>query len=132
MNIHLADPATLENNCQMNKKEYRQVLGITMKERTIQTIVLVYKDDSKAPDIFTWYGESRTVKRQSKTDFENKEYEDTTLTLKQIMEAAVQLTDRDQVTINDKTVFVLERDIGFEGPAIRKHSQLMDDGSTVK
>ena len=63
------------------------------------------------------------IKRQSKTDFENKEYEDTGLTLKQIMEAAVQLIDRDQVTINDKTVFVLERAIGFEGPAPLKRIQ---------
>jgi len=114
MNIKVMDLTKLKNDQEKNPRGYRRLLDITMNDGGIKTVICIYHDDSKEPDIYTWYLEQRRIRRPSKTDFENKEYEDTTLTLKELMDAAVKLTDRDQVTIKDKTVFVLERGIEFK------------------
>jgi hypothetical protein len=101
-----------------NPKGFRQALGINMMDREpmygISTACKIYIDDSKDPVIYTWYSEFRRIKRHSKTEFENKKYENTGLTLKEIMDTAVKLIDRDQVTVNDHTVTVVERNIGSE------------------
>jgi hypothetical protein len=112
MNIRLMDFAKV--NPKENKKGLRQALGISMKEGEMLTFVFIYIDDSKDLDSYSWYPEWRRIKRHHKTEFENNEYENTALTLKEIMDTAVKLIDRDQVTVNDKTVFVLERDIDIK------------------
>jgi hypothetical protein len=108
MNIVLMDLTKEEKN----KKGYRQLLGISKIEPVpIRTQCYIYNDDSKDPVIYTYYSEFRRIKRHTKTEFENNEYENTALTLKEIMDTAVKLIDRDQVTINDNTVTVMERNI---------------------
>jgi hypothetical protein len=115
MNIMLWD-LTKEKK---NTKGYRQLLGITMIHPDMPVPILrtqcaIYIDDSKDPVIYTWYSEFRRIKRHTKTEFENKKYEKTGLTLKEIMGTAEKLIDRDQVTVNDNTVTVIERDITSE------------------
>ena len=112
MNIMLWDLTKEENN----SKGYRQLLGISMIHPDMPVPILrtqcaIYIDDSKDPVIYTWYSEFRRIKRHTKTEFENKKYENTGLTLKEIMDTAVKLIDRDQVTVNDHTVTVMERNI---------------------
>ena len=85
-----------------------------MKELRIRTRCIIFNDDSKDPVTFIWYSEFRRIKRYSKTEFENNKYENTGLTLKEIMDTAVKLIDRDQVTINDTTVTVMERNVTSE------------------
>jgi hypothetical protein len=114
MNIKLADFTKLKNDLKRNSKGVRQGLSIRMMEPRIKTFCLIYNDDSKDPVIYTWYSETRRVKRHSKAEFENNKYENTALTLKEIMDNAVKLIDRDQVKINDHTVTVMERNIYTE------------------
>jgi hypothetical protein len=114
MNIGLIDYAKIKNDPERNPKGIRQIFYMSMKAGETRTQVTLYNDESKAPDSYTWWSEWRRIRRHSKIDFENKEYEDTTLTLKQIMDAAVKLTDRDQVTIKDAVIFVKERCINLE------------------
>ena len=114
MNIKLADFTKLKNDLKRNPKDIRQGLSILMMEPWIKTFCLIYNDDSKDPVIYTGYSEFRRIKRYTKTEFENNKYENTGLTLKEIMDTAVKLIDRDQVTINDTTVTVMERNIGVE------------------
>jgi hypothetical protein len=114
MKIGLKNYTKEENN----PKGYRQALAISMLDRYtmngINTTCKIYIDDSKDPVIYTWYSEFRRIKRHTKTEFENKKYEKTGLTLKEIMDTAVILIDRDQVTVNDHTVTVVERNITSE------------------
>jgi hypothetical protein len=114
MNIVLIDLTKEEKN----PRGYRQSLAINMIYRetmnTIRTKCSTYIDDSKDPVIYTWYSAFRRIKRHTKTEFENKKYEKTGLTLKEIMGTAEKLIDRDQVTVNDNTVTVIERDITSE------------------
>ncbi len=112
MNIKLADLTKFKNDLKRNPKNYRQGLSIRMMEPRIMTYCLIYNDDSKDPVTFIYNFESGRIKRYSKTEFENNKYENTSLTLKEIMDTAVKLIDRDQVTINDTTVTVMERNIG--------------------
>ena len=114
MNIKLADLTKFKNDLKRNPKDIRQGLSIRMMEPRIMTYCLIYNDDSKDPVTYTWYSEFRRVKRHSKTEFENNKYENTALTLNEIMDTAVKLIDRDQVTINDTTVTVMERNITSE------------------
>jgi hypothetical protein len=95
-----------------NPKGVRQVFAIiSMIEFELRTKCLIYNDDSKDPDIYTYNPALRRIKRHSKTEFENNKYENTALTLKEIMDIAVKLIDRDQVKVNDNTVTVMERNI---------------------
>ena len=99
-----------------NPKGYRQGLVISMIHPDmpvpiLQTQCVKFNDDSKDPVTYTYYSEFRRVKRHSKTEFENNKYENTALTLKEIMNTAVKLIDRDQVIVNDNTVTVMERNI---------------------
>ena len=110
MNIKLLDVRKLKNDSEKNPRGYRQLLSIRINQGKIMTVICIYNDNSKEPDIYTYDLEWRRIIRDSKTDFENKKYEDTGLTLEEITDAAVKLTDLDQVTIKDKTVIVLERD----------------------
>ena len=114
MNIALVDLTKEEKN----PKGVRQILGINMKDReTIHQIItncVIFIDDSYGPVINTWHSEFRRTKRHTKTEFENNKYEKTALTLKEIMDTAVKLIDRDQVKINDHTVTVMERNIYTE------------------
>jgi hypothetical protein len=95
-----------------NPKGYRQVLAINIQELRIRTRCMIYNDDSKDPFMITYY--DRRIKRHSKTEFENNKYENTALTLKEIRDTAVKLIDRDQVTVNDTTVTIMERNITTE------------------
>ena len=110
VNIMLRDYTKEEKN----PKGYRQFLGISMNELRIRTQCWIYNDDSKDPVIYTWYSAFRRIKRHTKTEFENKKYEKTGLTLKEIMGTAEKLIDRDQVKVNDTTVTVMERNITSE------------------
>ncbi len=110
MNIRLSDLTKLKNN----PKGLREIFTITMKEREIMTDVMIYKDDSKDPVTYSWYSKFRRVRRHNKTELENNKYEKTGLTLKEIMDTTVKLIDLDQVTVNDKTVTVLERNIDIK------------------
>ncbi len=116
MNIVLIDLTKEENN----PKGYRQLLTIRKLYRetetmdTLGTRCITYIDDSKDPLNYTWYTAFRRIKRHTKTEFENKKYEKTGLTLKEIMGTAEKLIDRDQVTVNDNTVTVIERNIPYE------------------
>jgi hypothetical protein len=109
MNIMLVDYTKVKNN----PKGYRQALAISMIEPRLKTICFKFNDDSKDPVTYTYYSEFRRIKRHSKTEFENKKYENTALTLKEIMDTAVKLIDCDQVIVNDNTVTVMERNIRF-------------------
>jgi hypothetical protein len=110
MNIMLVDWTLVKKD----PKGFRQVAVISMGKPKNQTICSISNDDSKDPATFTFYTEERRVKRHSKTEFENNKYENTGLTLKEIMDTAEKLIDRDQVTVNDNTVTVMERNIGRE------------------
>jgi hypothetical protein len=110
VNIMLRDYTKEEKN----PKGYRQFLGISMNELRIRTHCLTYNDDSKDPATYIWYSEFRRILRFNKTEFEINKYGNTGLTLKEIMDTAVKLIDRDQVTINDTTVTVMERNITSE------------------
>jgi hypothetical protein len=112
MDIKLADLTKLKNDLKRNSKGVRQGLSIRMMEPRIKTFCIIYNDDSKDPVTYTFNYEFRRVKRHSKAEFKNNKYENTGLTLKEIMDTAVKLIDRDQVTINDTTVTVMERNIG--------------------
>jgi hypothetical protein len=112
MNIKLADFTKLKNDLKRNPKNYRQGLSISMMEPRIKTFCLIYNDDSKDPVTYIWYSEFRRIIRFNKTEFEINKYGNTALSLKEIMDTAVKLIDRDQVTINDTTVTVMERNIG--------------------
>ena len=119
MNIKLADFTKLKNDLKRNAKDIRQGLSIRMMEPSmikprIKTFCLIYNDDSKDPVTYIYNFESGRIKRYSKTEFENNKYVNTGLTLKEIMDTAVKLIDRDQVTINDNTVTVMERNITSE------------------
>jgi hypothetical protein len=116
MNIKLVDFTKFKNDLKRNPKDIRQGLSIRMMEPRIRTYCLIYNDDSKDPVTYIWYSEFRRIKRYTKTEFENNKYENTGLTLKEIMDTAVKLIDRDQVTINDTTVTVMERNIGSISP----------------
>ena len=114
MNIVLIDLTKEEKN----PRGYRQSLAINMMYRetmnTIRTTCSTHIDDSKDPVIYTHYSVARRIKRHTKTEFENNKYVNTGLTLKEIMDTAVKLIDRDQVTVNDNTVTVMERNISSE------------------
>jgi hypothetical protein len=110
MNIMLVDYTKVKNN----PKGVRQALGISMIKPLLKTQCLIYNDDSKDPVTYTFNYEFRRIKRHSKTEFENNKYAKTALTLKEIMDTAVKLIDRDQVTVNDTTVTVMERNISIE------------------
>ena len=110
VNIMLRDYTKEEKN----PKGYRQFLGISMNELRIRTQCWTYNDDSKDPATYIWYSEFRRIRRFNKTEFEINKYGNTGLTLKEIMDTAVKLIDRDQVTINDTTVTVMERNITSE------------------
>jgi hypothetical protein len=112
MNIKLADFTKLKNDLKRNPKNYRQGLSIRMMEPRIDTFCLIFNDDSKDPVTYIWYSEFRRIIRFNKTEFEINKYGNTALSLKEIMDTAVKLIDRDQVTINDTTVTVMERNIG--------------------
>jgi hypothetical protein len=113
MNIDLIDYAKIKNDPERNPKGIRQSFLISPKENKVRTWVTLY-NDSKVYDSSTWYSESRRLRRDSKKDFENKKYEDTGLTLKEISDAVVKLTDRDQVTLGDIELFVRERKRGVD------------------
>jgi hypothetical protein len=115
MNIVLKDYTKEEKN----PKGYRQLLGISMIHPDMPVPILrtqckIFIDDSKDPVIYTYYSVARRIKRHSKTEFENNKYENTALTLKEIMDTAEKLIDRDQVKVNDITVTVMERNITSE------------------
>ena len=110
LNIFLKNYTKEENN----PKDVRQIFGISMINPKLNTVCLMYNDDSKDPFIYTWYSEFRRVKRTSKTEFENNKYENTGLTLKEIMDTAVKLIDRDQVAVDDITVTAMDRNIACE------------------
>ena len=113
IDIKLADLTKLKNDL-MNPKDYRHGLSISMMEPRIMTFCLIYNDDSKDPVTYIWYSEFRRIKRHTKTEFENKKYVNTGLTLKEIMDTAVKLIDRDQVAVNDITVTAMDRNIACE------------------
>jgi hypothetical protein len=110
LNILLKDYTKQENN----SKGVRQVLGVSMIDPALNTFCTMYNDDSKDPVIFTFYSEFRRIKRYTKTEFENNKYENTALTLKEIMDTTVKLIDRDQIMVNDHTVTVMERNIDIK------------------
>jgi hypothetical protein len=110
MNIYLKNFTKEEKN----PKDIRQALAISMIEPRLKTYCIMYNDVSKDPVTYLYYEEWRRIKRYSKTEFENKKYENTALTLKEIMDTAVKLIDLDQITVNDNTVTVMERNIAFE------------------
>jgi hypothetical protein len=110
MNIYLKNYTKEEKN----PKSVRQLLNISMIEPKIRTQCLIYNDDSKDPVIYSFYYEFRRIRRYTKTQFENNKYENTALTLNEILDTAVKLIDRDQITVNDNTVTVMERNIAFE------------------
>jgi hypothetical protein len=110
MNIMLVDWTLVKDN----PKGFRQVSVISMIEPKNQTLCMLSIDDSKDPVTYTLYTEERRIKRHNKTEFENNKYENTVLTLKEIIDTAVKLIDRDQVTVNGNTVTVMERNIGIE------------------
>jgi hypothetical protein len=118
MNIGFIDYAKIKDDLERNKKGIRKLFCISTKTDEadeIRTFVILYNDASKALDCYTLYSEWRRIRRCNNKQFENDAYEDTTLTLKELMDSALKLTDRDQITIKDKTVLVLERAIAIRG-----------------
>ena len=84
-------------------------------EPEIKTQCLIFNDDLKDPVTYTYYySDGWRVRRRSKTEFENNKYENTGLTLKEIMDTAIKLIDRDQVAVDDITVTAIDRNIACE------------------
>jgi len=78
--------------------------------------VLEYLDTSKEPDTYIWYSQFRRIRRANKKEIETDPALGTGLSVSEIRDAAIQLINKDSVTIKGKTISCRKRSFEYIDP----------------